>query len=247
MKQNIAIITGASEGIGAALTKLLIKHNWKVIGLSRNLEKLKLMQNSLLQKKKYLKIYACDVQDFSKLKSIAKKSSPADLLFLNAGIYNPIDASQNNIEDYKQHLNINYLGVINSYEAFLPKMISTKNGHIIIMSSISGWIGLPKAAAYGPTKAALRSFAQSIRYDLTSKGIKVQVCSPGFVETPATSKNDFYMPGLMKVDVAAKIIYNQMKSNKFEFSFPLNFSIFMKIFSMLPDKLTSLLIKKFVC
>ena len=55
MKQNIAIITGASEGIGAALTKLLIKHNWKVIGLSRNLEKLKLMQNSLLQKKKIFK------------------------------------------------------------------------------------------------------------------------------------------------------------------------------------------------
>ncbi len=55
------------------------------------------------------------------------------------------------------------------------------------------------------------------------------------------------MPGLMKADDAAKIIYNQMKSNKFEISFPLNFSIFMKIFSMLPDKLTSLLIKKFVC
>ena len=96
-------------------------------------------------------------------------------------------------------------------------------------------------------KAALRSFAQSIRYDLNSKGIKVQVCSPGFIETPATSKNDFYMPGLMKVDDAVKIIYNHMKSNKFEFSFPLSFSIFMKIFSMLPDKLTSLLIKKFVC
>ena len=247
MKQNIALITGASEGIGAALTKLLIQHNWKVIGLSRNLEKLKFLQNSLLHKRDFLKIYACDVQDITKLKLIAKNNSPADLLFLNAGIYNPIDASQNNIDNYKQHLQVNYMGVINSYEAFLPKMIKTKRGQIIIMSSISAWIGLPKAAAYGPTKAALRSFAQSIRYDLSAKGIKVQVCSPGFVETPATSKNDFYMPGLMKADDAAKIIYNRMKSNKFEISFPLNFSIFMKIFSMLPDKLTSLLIKKFVC
>ena len=247
MKQNIAVITGASEGIGAALTKLLIQHNWKVIGLSRSIEKLKLLRNSLLEKKTCFKIYACDVQDFAKLKSIAKKNSSADLLFLNAGIYNPIDASQNNIDNYKQHLQVNYMGVINSYEAFLPKMIKTKRGHIIIMSSISAWIGLPKAAAYGPTKAALRSFAQSIRYDLNSKGVKVQVCSPGFVETPATSVNDFYMPGLMKADDAAKIIYNKMKSNKFEFSFPLNFSIFMKIFAILPDKLTSLLIKKFVC
>ena len=73
MKQNTAIITGASEGIGAALTKLLIQHEWKVIGLSRNLKKLKLLRNNLYENKDYLSIYACDVQDFSKLKSIAKK------------------------------------------------------------------------------------------------------------------------------------------------------------------------------
>ena len=246
-KKNTAIITGASEGIGAALTKLLIQNGWKVVALSRNLEKLKLLKNKILQNKNSLKIYDCDVQDFSKLKLIAKENDPADLLFLNAGIYTPIDASKNNIDDYKQHLFINYLGVINSYEAFLPKMITAKKGHIIIMSSISGWIGLPKAAAYGPTKAALRSFAQSIRYDLSSKGIKVQVCSPGFVETPATSLNDFYMPGLMKVDKAAMLIYKYMGTNKFEFSFPLTFAIFMKIFSILPDRLSSLIIKKFLC
>ena len=247
MKQNTAIITGASDGIGAALTKLLIQHGWKVIAISRNLKKLEFLKNNLLQYKDALKIYSCDVQDFSKLKLIGKNNVPADLLFLNAGIYTPIDASNNNIDDYRQHLYINYLGVINSYEAFLPKMITAKKGHIIIMSSISGWIGLPKAAAYGPTKAALRSFAQSIRYDLSSKGIKVQVCSPGFVETPATSLNDFYMPGLMKVDKAAMLIYKYMGTNKFEFSFPLTFAIFMKIFSMLPDKLSFLIIKKFIC
>ena len=246
MKQNTAIITGASDGIGAALTNLLIQNGWKVIAISRNLKKLKNLQNKLLINKDALKIYACDVQDFSKLKLIAKNNDPADFLFLNAGIYTPIDASNNNIVDYKQHLFINYLGVINSYEAFLPKMISAKKGHIIIMSSISGWIGLPKAAAYGPTKAALRSFAQSIRYDLSSKGIKVQVCSPGFVETSATSLNDFYMPGLMKVEKAAIMIYKYMDTNKFEFSFPSTFAIFMKIFSMLPDKLSSLIIKKFL-
>ena len=73
MKQNTAIITGASEGIGAALTKLLIQHDWKVIGLSRNLEKLEYLQNNLFENKDSLSIYACDVQNFSKLKSIAKK------------------------------------------------------------------------------------------------------------------------------------------------------------------------------
>jgi short-subunit dehydrogenase len=112
------------------------------------------------------------------------------------------------------------------------------------MSSISGWIGLPRAAAYGPTKAALRSFAQSIRYDLNPKGISVQICSPGFVETSATSVNDFYMPGLLKVDDAAKIIFKNMNSKKFEFSFPFIFSFFMKVLSIIPDKISSFLIKK---
>lgn len=247
MKENTAIITGASDGIGAALTKLLIQHGWKVVAIGRNLKKLEYLKDNLPQNRDALKIYACDVQDFSKLKLIAKNNDPAYLLFLNAGIYTPIDASNNNIDDYREHLFINYLGVINSYEAFLPKMINSKKGHIIIMSSISGWIGLPKAAAYGPTKAALRSFAQSIRYDLNSKGIKVQVCSPGFVETPATSSNNFYMPGLMKVDKAATMIYKYMGTNKFEFSFPSTFAIFMKIFSMLPDKFSSIIIKKFLC
>ena len=245
-KQKIAIITGASEGIGAAFSKLLIKKGWKVFGISRSSSKLTAMSKSFKSNKQSFKYFSCDVQDFKKLKSIAKEIEAPDLLFLNAGIYSPVNASEINLDLYKKHLNINYLGVLNSYEAFLPGLIRKQNGHIIIMSSVSGWIGLPKAAAYGPTKAALRSFAQSARYDLNPKGIKVQLCSPGFVETQATSINDFYMPGLMNVNEAANLIFKYLSSNKFEFSFPLSFSIFMKIFSYLPDKISSYLIKKFI-
>ena len=245
-KQKTAIITGASDGIGAAFTKLLIKNGWKVIGISRSLKKLKAISKSFSSNQQSFKYFSCDVQDFKKLKSIAIEIETPDLLLLNAGIYSPVNASQINLDIYKKHLNINYLGVLNCYEAFLPGLINKENGHIIIMSSVSGWIGLPKAAAYGPTKAALRSFAQSIRYDLNPKGIKVQLCSPGFVDTQATSINDFYMPGLISVNEAANLIFKNMSSNKFEFSFPLSFSIFMKIFSYLPDKVSSYLIRKFI-
>jgi short-subunit dehydrogenase len=244
MKYKTAIITGASEGIGCSFAKLLVKNGWEVIGISRNIKKLNSLNKELSKCKGVFKPFACDVQNFRKLVSIEKKINIPDLLFLNAGIYTPIDASNKNIEHFKHHINVNYLGVINTYEAFLPRMIKANTGHIIIMSSISGWIGLPKAAAYGPTKAALRSFAQSIRYDLNSKGIKVQVCSPGFVETSATSINNFYMPGLLKADEAAKRIYKNMHTKKFEFSFPLGFSTFMKLLSILPDKLSSFLINQ---
>jgi short-subunit dehydrogenase len=243
-KKNVAFVSGVSDGIGAAFTKILLQNGWDVIGISRNEEKLNSFQKSLNSMPNVFKGYKCDVQNIEKLKKIANENNSATLLFLNAGIYNPIDSSKSNLEIYKEHINVNLLGVINCYEAFLPKMIENGDGKIIIMSSISGWIGLPKAAAYGPTKAALRSFAQSIRYELKPKGISVQVCSPGFVETSATSVNDFYMPGLMKVDDAAKLIYKNMFKKKFEFSFPFTFSLFMRLLSILPDKLSSFLIRK---
>ena len=239
-----AVISGASDGIGAAFSRILIHNGWEVIAISRSKDKLSKLKCTIKVNKDNFKPYACNVMDFNRLKSIAKEINAPNLIFLNAGIYNPIDSSQSNIDTYKEHINVNYLGALNCYEAFLPKMLLSKKGQIIIMSSISGWIGLPKAAAYGPTKAALRSFGQSIRYDLNAKGIKVQICSPGFVETSATSLNDFYMPGLMKVDKAAELIYKNMQSDKFEFSFPFLFSVFMKLFSLLPDKLSSYLIKR---
>ena len=243
-KKKIAFVSGVSEGIGASFTKILLQNGWEVIGISRNEQKLNSFKKSINAISNVFKSYKCDVQNIKKLKKIANENNAVTLLFLNAGIYNPIDSSKSNLEIYKEHINVNLLGVINCYEAFLPKMLEEGDGKIIIMSSISGWIGLPKAAAYGPTKAALRSFAQSIRYDLKPKGVSVQICSPGFVETSATSVNDFYMPGLMKVEDAAKLIYKNMFKKKFEFSFPFIFSLFMKILSILPDKFSSFLIRK---
>ena len=243
-KNKIAFVSGVSDGIGASFAKILLQNGWKVIGISRHEKKINSFKKSIDSFSNKFKSYQCDVQNTEKLKNIANENNSVTLLFLNAGIYNPIDSSKSNLEIYKEHINVNLLGVINCYEAFLPKMLENGDGKIIIMSSISGWIGLPKAAAYGPTKAALRSFAQSIRYDLKPKGISVQVCSPGFVETSATSVNDFYMPGLMKVDDAAKLIYKNMFKKKFEFSFPFTFSLFMRLLSILPDKLSSFLIRK---
>ena len=122
-KQKTAIITGASEGIGAAFAKLLIKKGWKVIGISRSSSKLRAISNSIPSNDQSFKYFPCDVQDFKKLKSIAKEIEAPDLLLLNAGIYSPVNASENNLDVYKKHLNVNYLGVLNSYEAFLPGLV----------------------------------------------------------------------------------------------------------------------------
>ena len=241
--KNIAVITGASEGIGAALVNELLQNNYKVIAVSRNFKKLSKLKSFNSKYKNNLEVFSADVTNSSQLLSVAKNIGPPDLLILNAGIYEPVLIENFSVETFIKQSEINYLGVIKSFDAFIKKMLLSRSGTVLIMSSIAGWIGLPKASAYAPTKSALRSFAQSIRYDLAKYNIVVKLCSPGFVNTKAVKVNDFKMPGLIEPNVAAKIILKNINSKKFEITFPWLFSALMKFLTYLPDNLSYKLIK----
>ena len=218
--KKIALITGASEGIGAALVNELLQNNYKVIAISRNFKKLSKLKSFNSKYKNYLEVFSADVTNLSQLLSVAKNIDPPDLLILNAGIYEPVLIENFSVETFIKQSEINYLGVIKSFDVFIKKMLLSRSGTVLIMSSIAGWIGLPKASAYAPTKSALRSFAQSIRYDLAKYNIVVKLCSPGFVNTKAVKVNDFKMPGLIEPNVAAKTILKNINSKKFEITFP---------------------------
>ena len=241
--KKIAVITGASEGIGAALVNELLQNNYKVIAVSRNFKKLSKLKSFNSKYKNNLEVFSADVTNSSQLLSVAKNIGPPDLLILNAGIYEPVLIENFSVETFAKQSEINYLGVIKSFDAFIKKMLLSRSGTVLIMSSIAGWIGLPKASAYAPTKSALRSFAQSIRYDLAKYNIVVKLCSPGFVNTKAVKVNDFKMPGLIEPNVAAKIILKNINSKKFEITFPWLFSALMKFLTYLPDNLSYKLIK----
>ena len=241
--KKIAVITGASEGIGAALVNELLLNNYKVIAVSRDLKKLSKLKSFNSKFKNNLEVYSADVTNSFQLLSVAKNISSPDLLILNAGIYEPVLIENFSVETFIKQSEINYLGVIKSFDAFIRKMMTSKSGTVLIMSSIAGWIGLPKASAYAPTKSALRSFAQSIRYDLAEYNIVVKLCSPGFVNTKAVKVNDFKMPGLIEPNVAAKIILKNISNKKFEITFPWLFSILMKFLTYVPDILSYKLIK----
>ena len=141
-------------------------------------------------------------------------------------------------------MEINYMGVIHGLAAILPSMLARKSGHIVIIASVAGWMGLPKSAAYGPTKSALISLAESLWFDLTPKGIKVQVVCPGFIQTEATAQNDFEMPGLMTAPDAAAALKAGMAKNQFEVAFPASFSRVMRMLKWLPYSLYFKLIQK---
>ncbi len=230
-------ITGASSGIGKALAMKLVQSDHKVSAIARRQERLAKISATT---KSFFGTTAdvCDAVAVGKaVIASQQKFGDIDVAVLNAGIYVPQDGNAINPSIYADHMNINYMGVVNSLAAIVPQMITNGQGHVIIISSVAGWRGLPQAAAYGPTKAALISLAESLYFDLTPKGIKVQIICPGFVDTEATSVNNFKMPGILSANSAADHIINGAKKDCFSISFPRNFTLKMKFLRYLPDKL----------
>ena len=230
-------ITGASAGIGAALAKMLTDNGHAVSAVARRKQRLVAIENAT----KLFRGYAADVRDADAIAAAVVSSHDTfglfDVALLNAGIYVPQDGKLIEPGVYADHMNINYMGVVNALAAVVPKMLAAGRGHIILISSVAGWRGLPKAAAYGPTKAALISLAESLYFDLTPKNIKIQVICPGFVDTEATAVNDFDMPGLMSAETAAQHISTEMKNDMFLVSFPKSFTRKMRLLKYLPDRL----------
>ena len=136
------------------------------------------------------------------------------------------------------------MGVVNGLAAIIPQMLDAGGGHIVIISSVAGWRGLPKAAAYSPTKAALISLAESLYFDLKPKNIKIQTMCPGFVDTEATAVNDFDMPDLLSAEKAADHIISGMQTNVFSYDFPKSFTRKLKFLKYLPDRLYFALVSK---
>lgn len=229
-------ITGASSGIGAALAEALLARGETVTAVARREDRLA----SLTPGRGTLHTAACDVTDVGALAAAIGSArdvhGPIDSAVLNAGIYEPQDATRIDPAVYARHMDVNYMGVVNALPALIEGMLAHGSGQIAIVSSVAGWRGLPKAAAYGPTKAALISLAESLTFDLAPRGIDVKVICPGFVETESTAVNDYDMPGLISADAAAREIISGLESRDFVIQFPKSFTRKMGWLRWLPDR-----------
>ena len=111
----------------------------------------------------------------------------------------------------------------------LPHLLAQRGGHLSLVSSVAGYRGLPKALAYGPTKAALINLAETLYLDLAPLGIGVSIVNPGFVRTPLTAGNEFHMPALITPEQAAREILAGLARGKFEIHFPKRFTRWLKL------------------
>jgi short-subunit dehydrogenase len=238
---KVAWITGASTGIGREIATQLAGQGVKIAASARNAQKLQDLGLNIQP-------YPLDVTDAVAVKEVVlrieRELGPIDLVIMAAGTYEEIDATQIDPVKFKKMLSVNYLGVVNGIAALLPVMLARGRGHISWVASVAGYRGLPKAAAYGPTKAALINLAESLKPELALKGLKISVINPGFVETPMTAGNKFPMPFLMKADDAARRTIAGLAKGKFEIAYPTRFVAILKVMRVLPYRVFFWLITK---
>ncbi|MDP5238152.1 SDR family NAD(P)-dependent oxidoreductase [Uliginosibacterium sp. 31-16] len=237
-------IVGASTGIGEALARELAARSARQVLSARGVERLAALVADL-QGAIALRL---DASDSSAMQAAAQEAARLlgglDVVIFNAGTYQPLRAWELTPENIRATLNLNVLGVMDGVAAVLPGMLVAGQGHLVIVGSVAGYRGLPKAAVYGASKAALINFAESIYMDLAPRGIGVSLVSPGFVATPLTAQNDFKMPALITAQQAAGEILKGLARGEFEIHFPKRFSRFLKMLQMLPNRLYFALVSR---
>ncbi|MBU3546304.1 SDR family oxidoreductase [Polynucleobacter sp. MWH-Jannik1A5] len=241
-------VIGASSGIGEACVKALLAQGAKVALSSRRVERLN--QIALNSDTNQTLVIPLDVTSNEQLKegykTILNAWGGIDLLLFVSGVYTPLRADNFDIQIAEKTIDANLLGPMRAVALVTPEMLKAHSGHIAIVGSVAGYSGLPKALAYGPSKAAIINFCENLYYDLLPTGVSVHMISPGFVATEATAQNDFEMPALISAEEAAQEILAGIQRGEFDIHFPKRFSRFLKFLRILPYPIYFWIVRRFV-
>ncbi len=238
-------ITGASSGIGSALACELSLAGARLVVSGRNRERLQAVADAC--KGGEVQVVALDVasreENLAAAEKIRSLYGALDSVVLNAGICEYVDLPVFDTASIKRVMDVNFMGQVYGIEAALPLLRDGNAPHLVGMSSTVAYTGLPRAEAYGASKAAIRYFLQALRVDLLPQGIEVSIICPGFVKTPLTDLNDFPMPMQINVETAARAIRKGMERRAHEIRFPTLFALMLRTLAVLPSRLRTRLVR----
>jgi len=239
-KGKTVFLTGASSGIGEGLAVALAKRG-AVLGLvARRREMLLDLANRCEEAGGTARVFAADVTDALAIADAARtfrdEFGHIDILIANAGIGGNDDKTRSyDPESVKKVIDINLLGAVNAVHAVAPDMIERGSGQIVAISSLAGFRGLPKSAAYSASKAGMTAFFESVRLDVADKGVSVTIIQPGFIRTPLTSGRANKMPFLMELDDALQHFIKAIEKRKRFAAFPWQLATFVRAGKFMPS------------
>jgi len=237
-------VVGASTGIGAALARELLSRGARVVLSARGEERLREVAAGHAR----ASVRPLDATDAAGWLAIAAEvhtdADPVDLLVYCAADYHPQRVWTVHAAEVDATVAVNLNGAYYGLEAVLPRMVALGRGGVALVASVAGYVGLPGAAVYGPTKAALINLAELTYCEVASRGVGMYLVNPGFVATRLTAKNRFYMPALRTPEQAAEAIVRGFEQGRFEIHFPRRFTLALKLLRILPQRLRLMLLSR---
>ena len=236
---KVVLLTGASSGIGKELSLQLAQKGARLGLLARRQDVLDSLVEQVEKQQGKAMALPVDVRDAAAVRAAADRIrlelGPIDVMIANAGIGTAKHATQVKPEQVAEVININLIGAANSVAAVLPEMQTRDSGHLVAISSLSAYRGVPKSAAYCASKAGLSSFFECVRIDLRNTRIKVTIIHPGFIRTPLTAGREAKMPFLMEVDEASRKIIGAIEQGKKSYAFPWQLASLVRAGMIMPN------------
>ena len=231
-------LTGASSGIGAALAELLLQGGHRLALSARTATPLHALAERYPGQ---VLVAAGDLSDATQVRAIGERIARVwgalDSVILNAGTCEYVDVQSFEAAMIERVVRANLFSASYCIEAALPLLRLGREPHLVGIGSSVTYLPLPRAAAYGASKAGMRYLLEALRLDLAAEGIAVTLASPGFVDTPLTQKNDFPMPMRWPVDKAARHIAERLEQRPYEIAFPGPFITILRLLAHLPKRL----------
>ncbi|QXO18455.1 MULTISPECIES: SDR family oxidoreductase [Vibrio] len=234
------LITGATSGIGKKLAEDYARLGWQVIACGRNQEKLQ--QLSSLSTSVHCLQFDLTQREQT-LAALSQLPLTPTLWILNAGDCEYIDDGVMDAKLMARVFEINVIGLANAIEGIQPHLSA---GHrVAIVGSIASELALPRAEAYGASKAAVAYLANTLRLDWSQREIAVSTIFPGFVATPLTDKNTFNMPMIVTAEQASQRIRHGLERGQDCIYFPRRFTWIIRCLGVLPYSWQHRLIRRF--
>jgi NAD(P)-dependent dehydrogenase (short-subunit alcohol dehydrogenase family) len=237
---RVVLITGAGSGIGRQLAIELSRRGAVIAALDLAPEPLQSLATELKAHNAGIGWEVGDVTDRASLhRAVAafqQRVGPIEILVANAGIGFETSARDWKAEDFEKHIAVNLVGVSNSIEAVLPGMLQRKHGHLVAMSSVASYRGVPRLTAYCAGKAGVNALMEGLRVELKPMGIHCTTICPGWIRTPLTDKVKLPMPGILSVENACRRIADAIERRRPFYAFPSQLRWTLQIAQLLPAR-----------
>jgi short-subunit dehydrogenase len=239
--QKVVLITGASSGIGRALALELGKRGARLGLTARRAEELSKVAEEVSRAGGQALALPADVRNADEINKVAErlreKFGRVDVLIANAGMSTTTAGTQLDASEAGDVITINVIGVVNSVASVLPDMLKRGEGHLVAISSLASYRGMPKSGAYSASKAAVSTLFESLRVDLRRGGVAVTTIHPGFIRTPMTASRKKKLPFLLEVDDAACRIIKAVERRARTYAFPWQLAALVRVIRHMPGAL----------